>query len=375
MERVYQARLGLVLGLAALSTELILRFALNFPLANSALLWVFLSTRFPYLFVPFTTLGIGFFILNLSPMYPAALSIHALALTAATFLATRKNPAIPLAFIPGLLWVFCFLPFYCRANPFAAMGIGESDLMLQAQFEIFLAIVADAAALLLFHLHRGDAHSLPNLISRSVTSLVLAVTCLLGGLLFHLDPFTTGGALLLISPIILPLFFAELLYPAEEQVAQKVSLPEPKTFPKPMQILIVEGEPLLQTVIPNMLKALGYQAEVCTTNSEALLLCQKKEFDLILVDATLSNGNGVGFVKTVRQKRPTQRALLVGGIQPSIAASEEHCQVLPKPFDIPTLSAAITLAVEKGISQELCVEPARSPQLRVAADLSWRRLH
>ncbi len=341
-DRTQQARIGLLFGIAALGTELAARYGLDLPLSNSPLFWILAAASLSSPLAALIALGLGSFALCLANPALTPLAVHCSLLAVLTLAAKKRNREFPAAFAVGLVWIFLLLPLYTLWNPFEVVGLGVKSLLIQAQFEIFLAVSAEASVLLFFQPEfREPKHMFGNLSARSFASVVLAAVCLLTQYLFPPEPFSGLGVTLLCVPILIPILFSEALFPSDRPETVPTAGFEP---PAPIRILIVEAEPALQIMLRRMLMLLGYQAEVCGTGADAVSLCRHELFDLILIDSPLSGSSGLDLVKQVRENRPDQRVLLVGGLHSKIEVTQET-PVLPKPFDIPTLSAAISQAV------------------------------
>lgn len=68
------------------------------------------------------------------------------------------------------------------------------------------------------------------------------------------------------------------------------------------QILLLEDEESLSRGIEFKLEKEGYKVSSCAGVKEAMGLFKKKEFDLIICDITLEDGNGLEFCKYIRSQ-------------------------------------------------------------------------
>ncbi len=71
-----------------------------------------------------------------------------------------------------------------------------------------------------------------------------------------------------------------------------------------MNILIVEDDPLIVSTLDELLRAEGYVTAATDKQDEAIQLINETHFDLLLLDVTLSQGNGFAVCAAARQTRP-----------------------------------------------------------------------
>lgn len=82
----------------------------------------------------------------------------------------------------------------------------------------------------------------------------------------------------------------------------------------PVPVIIVEDEPLIQTRLREILLDIGYQAEnlfFAQNLAQANILLQKHSASFALVDLGLPDGNGIEFIKTLKQYDPTITTLVI----------------------------------------------------------------
>lgn len=68
-----------------------------------------------------------------------------------------------------------------------------------------------------------------------------------------------------------------------------------------MKILVVEDDRLLNNTLCYNLSAAGYDVDAALTKSVAERFCRKQEYDLIVLDINLPDGNGFDFAGTLRK--------------------------------------------------------------------------
>ena len=71
-----------------------------------------------------------------------------------------------------------------------------------------------------------------------------------------------------------------------------------------MRILVVEDDRLLNNTLCYNLSATGYEVDAALTKSVAERFCRKQEYDLIVLDINLPDGNGFDFCRDIKESRP-----------------------------------------------------------------------
>ncbi|MFT3984246.1 MAG: response regulator transcription factor [Lachnospiraceae bacterium] len=71
-----------------------------------------------------------------------------------------------------------------------------------------------------------------------------------------------------------------------------------------MRILVVEDDRLLNNTLCYNLMAAGYSVDAATTKSAAKQFSIKKDYDLIVLDINLPDGNGFDFCNDIKESRP-----------------------------------------------------------------------
>lgn len=137
-----------------------------------------------------------------------------------------------------------------------------------------------------------------------------------------------------------------------------------------MRILIVEDDPAIGSGVAASLGAAGYAADVCTTLARARAALGAEAFDLVLLDLGLPDGDGLDWLRELRQAGQTLPVLIttardalpdrVGGLD------EGADDYLVKPFEPDELLARIRLALRRSegraspllVHGDLVVDPA-----------------
>jgi CheY-like chemotaxis protein len=119
------------------------------------------------------------------------------------------------------------------------------------------------------------------------------------------------------------------------------------------RILFVDDEEVLTGLARESLAGLGYQVTICTSSVEALRLFRSApaDFDLLITDLLMADGNGDDLAEEVLAIRPDLPTILVTGIGEdegaAKAAASGITMVLAKPHSIKDLAETIRAALER----------------------------
>ncbi|MDR3686969.1 MAG: response regulator transcription factor [Coriobacteriia bacterium] len=119
-----------------------------------------------------------------------------------------------------------------------------------------------------------------------------------------------------------------------------------------MRILVVEDEDSIASFVVKGLTAEGHSVERAATAAEAIGLGITYDFDLILLDLILPDGNGIDVLKRVRVDRPDVPVIVVsalGEVDDKVdlldAGADDY---LVKPFAFAELAARVRAAARQG---------------------------
>jgi DNA-binding NtrC family response regulator len=127
-----------------------------------------------------------------------------------------------------------------------------------------------------------------------------------------------------------------------------------------VRILVVDDEHNLRMTIAANLELEGFDVVEAENAEVALALIKKQKFDLVLSDVRMPGMNGVDLFRVVHELQPDLPVILMtafaleGLVQEAL--QEGAFTLLPKPFDIEHLVAALTSA-------------ARSPMILIVDDM------
>ena len=71
-----------------------------------------------------------------------------------------------------------------------------------------------------------------------------------------------------------------------------------------MRILVVEDDRLLNNTLCYNLNTAGYTVDSALTKSVASSFLTKQDYDLIVLDVNLPDGNGFDFCREIKERRP-----------------------------------------------------------------------
>lgn len=164
----------------------------------------------------------------------------------------------------------------------------------------------------------------------------------------------------------------------------------------PKRVLVVEDDPLNQSVLKDILSQANHVAHLCTTGEQAIDAYQQQSFDVVVTDKHLPGISGVEATKRMKDATPVERRKMVRFVSLSAdrATTETECLydvVLPKPIATRDLLAAIvgdlcgdvdadsSEQFSKSLNQELIATylqfaPTSRQQLREAIESEeWRQ--
>ena len=71
-----------------------------------------------------------------------------------------------------------------------------------------------------------------------------------------------------------------------------------------MRLLVVEDDRLLNNTLCYNLSAAGYTVDAAMSKSAAVNFCEAQDYDLIVLDVNLPDGNGFDFCAEIKERRP-----------------------------------------------------------------------
>ena len=118
-----------------------------------------------------------------------------------------------------------------------------------------------------------------------------------------------------------------------------------------VKILLIEDEPELRKSIKQYLHQEGYIIESASDYTNAIEKINGYEYDCVLVDITLPNGNGLNLVKALKQKNSKSGVIIISAknsLDDKITGLDLGADdYLPKPFDLAELNARIKALIRR----------------------------
>lgn len=147
-----------------------------------------------------------------------------------------------------------------------------------------------------------------------------------------------------------------------------------------MRILIVEDDPTLGKVLNRAMSEEGYAVDIAPTYAEAVFSFDINEYDVMVVDIGLPDGDGLGFCRHVRtgnhsMVRDVPILLLTArdGLSDKVAGLDSGADdYLTKPFAFPELAARVRALVRRSPLRQMPVLEVGDIKLDPAAHTVWR---
>jgi putative nucleotidyltransferase with HDIG domain len=116
------------------------------------------------------------------------------------------------------------------------------------------------------------------------------------------------------------------------------------------RILVVDDEPHIRTMIGTTLTRQNYEAVLAASRGEAIELLDRQDFDLVLTDIVMRDGNGINLLERIRVHQPEVPVVMVTAIQDvsvAISAMRKGAHdYLIKPFEREQLLSSVRSALE-----------------------------
>jgi len=122
------------------------------------------------------------------------------------------------------------------------------------------------------------------------------------------------------------------------------------------RILVVDDDRGMRDYLEIMLSREGYDVNTASGGKEALTLCRKHKFDLVITDLKMSGMDGVELLKSLKEVSPESMTILITGYasgETTVAAMKEGAyDYLEKNFNPDDLKNLVRGALsKKGVSE------------------------
>ncbi|MCD6353772.1 MAG: sigma-54-dependent Fis family transcriptional regulator [Proteobacteria bacterium] len=117
------------------------------------------------------------------------------------------------------------------------------------------------------------------------------------------------------------------------------------------KILVVDDEKGIREFLEITLKKEGYDVSLASSGEEAIALCERGVFDLILADIKMPRGDGNTVLKQVKKMHPETVVIMItayGSLESAVEAMKEGAfDYISKPFNVNELKALLKNAIRK----------------------------
>ena len=94
---------------------------------------------------------------------------------------------------------------------------------------------------------------------------------------------------------------------------------------KPTRILVAEDTPSNQKTIIEMLKRLGYRADLAANGVEAIQALKQRTYDLVFMDVKMPEMNGITATIEIRQRWPDNNLKIIAFTAYALKGDREKC--------------------------------------------------
>lgn len=115
------------------------------------------------------------------------------------------------------------------------------------------------------------------------------------------------------------------------------------------RVLFVEDDSIVRRLVSRILQVHGYQVSSTSTLEEARVLATSREYDVLVSDVRLPDGDGAAFAAEQRDKHPTLPVLLISGFaddQARATISARGFHLLAKPFGPEEIARSIRTVLD-----------------------------
>jgi len=119
---------------------------------------------------------------------------------------------------------------------------------------------------------------------------------------------------------------------------------------EPIEVLVLDDEPIVGSRIKPSLEKEGYQVEIMTDSQDAVERIKQKKFDIVVTDFKMSKVTGLDLLRIQKQLWPESVVIIITGYATMEIAREAMqsgvYDFIPKPFRLQELKEVIRRAAE-----------------------------
>ena len=119
---------------------------------------------------------------------------------------------------------------------------------------------------------------------------------------------------------------------------------------EPIEVLVLDDEPIVGSRIKPSLEKEGYRVEIMTDSQDAVDRIKQKKFDIVVTDFKMSKVTGLDLLRVQKQLWPESAVIIITGYA-TMEIAREGMQsgvydFIPKPFRLQELKEVIRRAAE-----------------------------
>ena len=114
-----------------------------------------------------------------------------------------------------------------------------------------------------------------------------------------------------------------------------------------MRILVLDDDRLLALILSDHLAERGHRVVPAYDGKRALVFCEEKPFDMVVIDLVLPELNGMEFLEKLRETHPKVRAVMITGFPDLLEEKSEHLAalgveaIIEKPFSFSDVDSVV----------------------------------
>jgi CheY-like chemotaxis protein len=114
-------------------------------------------------------------------------------------------------------------------------------------------------------------------------------------------------------------------------------------------VLVIDDDPSVRETMSYLLASFGYDCQTAADGARGMARFDEGGWDIVLTDLAMPEMSGWEVAEAIRRRSPTMPIVLITGlIDPEVVrrAGERGLSVVPKPFRLEMLRAAVATALQ-----------------------------